>query len=164
MIGAALVALLLVPEVTKVEPPGWWTGHSMATVRVLMSGRELGGARVEGAPGLSVLGAPRVSERGTHVLIDLAVDPAAAPGLRRLRLTTPRGATDVPFDLRAPLPREGRFQGFSPDDVLYLIMPDRFADGDPGNDDPAVSRGLYDRGRLLQCDPGHASLLVFSRR
>ncbi|HEV2445517.1 MAG TPA: alpha-amylase family glycosyl hydrolase, partial [Candidatus Sulfopaludibacter sp.] len=31
------------------------------------------------------------------------------------------------------------------DDVMYLVMPDRFADGDPSNDDPEVSRGLFDR-------------------
>jgi glycosidase len=80
-------------------------------------------------------------------LLDLAVDPAAAPGLRRLHLSTPGGATDVPFEVRAPLPRDGRFQGFSPDDVVYLIMPDRFADGEPSNDDPPVSRGMYDRTR-----------------
>jgi len=147
MLAAALVALLAVPQVDKVEPPSWWPGHSMRTVRVLMSGRELEGARVDGAPGLSVAGTPRVNDRGTHVFIDLAVDPTAAPGLRRLRLTTASGTTDVPFEVRAPLARAGRFQGFSPDDVIYLIMPDRFADGDPSNDDPAVSRGLYDRGQ-----------------
>jgi glycosidase len=39
----------------------------------------------------------------------------------------------------------GRFQGFSPDDVIYLIMIDRFSDGDLANNDPAQSRGLYDR-------------------
>ncbi len=77
----------------------------------------------------------------------MAIDPAATPGPRRLRLTTPGGAADIPFEIRAPLSRDGRFQGFTPDDVVYLIMPDRFADGDPSNDDPARSRGLYDRGR-----------------
>ncbi|PYQ53613.1 MAG: hypothetical protein DMF78_08570 [Acidobacteria bacterium] len=147
MLAAALVALLAVPQVDKVEPPSWWPGHSLGTVRVLMSGRELGGARVDGAPGLSVLGKARVNDRGTHLFVDVSVDPAAAPGMRRLRLTTAGGATDVPFEVRAPLARAGRFQGFSPDDVIYLIMPDRFADGDPSNDDPAVSRGMYDRGK-----------------
>ena len=44
-----------------------------------------------------------------------------------------------------PLSRQDRFQGFSSDDVLYLIMPDRFANGDPSNDDPSLSRGLHDR-------------------
>ena len=53
----------------------------------------------------------------------------------------------IPFELLAPLAREGRFQGFSPDDAIYLIMPDRFANGDPANDDPAVSQGLFDRAK-----------------
>ena len=88
------------------------------------------------APGLTVVGAPRVSATGTSLLFDVSVDAAATPGPRRLRVTTASGAADVPFEIRAPLPRDGRFQGFTPDDVVYLIMPDRFANGDPSNDDP----------------------------
>ena len=33
------------PEVTKVEPPSWWIGHSINPVRVLIRGRNLEGAR-----------------------------------------------------------------------------------------------------------------------
>ncbi|MEO8660989.1 MAG: hypothetical protein ABI693_21145 [Bryobacteraceae bacterium] len=46
-----------------------------------------------------------------------------------------------------PLSRVGRFQGFNSDDFVYLIMPDRFANGDPSNDDPVISRGLFDKNR-----------------
>ncbi|PYQ42898.1 MAG: alpha-amylase [Acidobacteria bacterium] len=147
ILAGALVALLAAPQIGKVEPPSWWPRHSIVTVRVLVRGRDLAGARIASAPGLAVVGEPRASASGTSILFDLAVDPAATAGPRRLRLTTPGGAADVPFEIRAPLPRDGRFQGFTPDDVVYLIMPDRFADGDPSNDDPARSRGLYDRGR-----------------
>jgi hypothetical protein len=41
----------------------------------------------------------------------------------------------------------GRFQGFDSDDVIYLLMPDRFANGDPANDEPAVSKGIVDRSK-----------------
>jgi len=51
----------------------------------------------------------------------------------------------VPFTVLQACPTNKRFQGMSPDDVIYLIMPDRFANGDSGNDDPAGSRGLWDR-------------------
>jgi glycosidase len=44
-----------------------------------------------------------------------------------------------------PLARGGRSQGFSPEDIMYLIMIDRFSDGDGANNDPSQSRGLYDR-------------------
>jgi hypothetical protein len=48
-----------------------------------------------------------------------------------LRVTTPAGTSEAPFEITAPLNRTGRFQGFDHDDVIYLIMPDRFSDGDP---------------------------------
>ncbi|HUG53307.1 MAG TPA: alpha-amylase family glycosyl hydrolase [Vicinamibacteria bacterium] len=148
MIGAALLALLLAPpQVAKVEPPSWWPGHSTSTVRLLVRGRDLAGASVASAPGLRVVGEPRVSAAGTSLLVDVAVNAGAAPGERRLRLTTAQGSADFPFELRVPLSRDGRFQGFSTDDVVYLIMPDRFANGSAANDDAGPGRGLFDRGR-----------------
>ena len=92
ILAGALVALLAAPQIGKVEPPSWWPRHSIATVRVLVRGRDLAGARIASAPGLSVVGEPRASASGTSILFDLAVDPAATPGPRRLRLTTPGGA------------------------------------------------------------------------
>ena len=135
------------PEAIKVEPPSWWPGHSINPVRVMVRGRNLAGARIESAsPGLRA-GPVTVNEAGTWLFADLTIDPKAEPGPRKLRLRTAGGVADVPFELLAPLPREGRFQGFSPDDVIYLIMPDRFDDGDPTNDDPAAARGLFDRAK-----------------
>lgn len=133
------------PEVTKVEPPSWWPGHSLRTVRLLVRGANLSGARFEGAaPGLT-LGTPQVNARGSSLFVDLTIDAAAAPGPRTLRLATAQGKAGVAFEVMAPLARAGRFQGVSSDDVVYLIMPDRFANGDPANDDPAGAKGLLDR-------------------
>lgn len=150
MTAAGLVILLLAaaarPEVAKVEPPSWWPGHSINPVRLLIRGKNLTGARVETAAGLAV-GTPIVSAAGTHLFVDVTLDPQATPGVRRLEIATTAGAAEAAFEVMTPLPREGRFQGFSRDDVIYLVMPDRFANGDPSNDDPAVSRGLLDRGK-----------------
>jgi glycosidase len=73
------------------------------------------------------------------------VDPAAPAGPVPLRIVTPAGTTSAEFMLQEPLDGDGRFQGFSPDDVIYLIMPDRFANGDPSNDRPGKSPDLLDR-------------------
>lgn len=135
------------PEVLKVEPPSWWPGHSVNPVRLLIRGRQLGSAGVEAlGEGLSI-GLVRANAAGSYLFVDVLIDEKATPGPRRLRIATPAGSTQAPFELSTPLSREGRFQGFSADDLMYLIMPDRFADGDPGNDDPEVSRGLLDRRR-----------------
>ena len=133
------------PEVTKVEPPNWWTGHSINPVRLLIRGHNLAGGRaVADAPGLRV-GLVRVNAAGTYLFVDVSIAADAGPGAHPLRIVTAGGEASAPFDVLRPLPQEGRFQGFSPDDIIYLLMPDRFADGDPSNDEPAVSRGLWDR-------------------
>ena len=133
------------PEVSKVEPPNWWIGHSINPVRLLIRGRNLGGARaMADSPGLEI-GLTRVNAAGTYAFVDVSIARNAAPGAHPLRLVAAGGEVRAPFEILEPLSRTGRFQGFSPDDIIYLIMPDRFANGDPANDDPAISHGLFNR-------------------
>lgn len=148
LIGIVCVNLWLVltvaaqsPEIVKVDPPSWWARSTVNPVRLMIRGRNLQGARVQ-VPGLKV-GAPKINDRGTYIFVDLFV--GSDTGTRTLTVTTPRGSANASFEVLPSLNRAGRFQGFSPDDVLYLIMIDRFADGDPSNNDPAQSRGIYDR-------------------
>ena len=97
-------------------------------------------------PGLEV-GLTSVNARGTYLFVDVEIPAGTEPGPMSLKLTTAEGSTAIAFEISMPLPRSGRFQGFSQDDIIYLIMPDRFANGDPSNDDPAISRGLLDRSK-----------------
>jgi 4-alpha-glucanotransferase len=125
----------------KVDPPSWWTGSTLNPVRLLIRGKDLKGApvRITGQ-GVRVVGVPKINERGTHAFVDVAIAPNARPGERTITIGTARAS----FEVLPPLNRRGRFQGFSPNDVLYLIMIDRFSDGDRSNNDPAQSRGIYD--------------------
>ncbi len=132
------------PVVQKVEPPTWWAGHSINPVRVLLRGEHLGGARVD--CGGWTCAVTQVSASGTSAFVDVVIPTRATPGAHPIRVRTAAGTTDAPFTLLAPLARAGRFRGFGPSDALYLIMTDRFANGDPANDDPAVSPGINDRG------------------
>jgi hypothetical protein len=140
---AAPAAGAQAPGGEKVEPPNWWAGHSINPVRLLVRGRHLAGARLE-CPRLSC-GRATVNAAGSYLFVDVSVPRGAAPGTYPLTLRTAGGAARVPFTVSAALPPAGRFQGFDANDVIYLIMPDRFVDGDAANDDPAVSRGLLDR-------------------
>ena len=135
------------PEVLKVEPPGWWAGHSINPVRVMIRGRNLTDARVEGAgPGIRP-GQAQVNPAGTYLFVDITIDRLARTGNRQLRVVTAQGTAQTQFEILNPLPRAGRFQGFTTDDVIYLIMTDRFSDGDPTNNDPKISAGLCDRSK-----------------
>ena len=142
--GAAAAAPA--PEIVKIEPPSWWIGSSLNPVRVLIKGKNLGGAQVQPVgSGFRVLGMPKVSAGGTYMFVDIAILPNARPGARTLKISNASGSAEARWEILPRLNRSGSFQGFSADDVMYLIMIDRFSDGDQANNDPPQSRGLYDR-------------------
>ena len=134
------------PDILKVDPPSWWIKSSMNPVRLLIRGRNLKGAQVQiSEPGIHVTGRPTVNDRGTYLFVDVSIAPTARVGRAEIKITTPQGNTSAVFGVLPALNRQNRFQGFSSSDVLYLIMIDRFSDGDPTNNDPPQSRGIYDR-------------------
>ncbi|HEY1495643.1 MAG TPA: alpha-amylase family glycosyl hydrolase, partial [Candidatus Solibacter sp.] len=142
MLCALSIAAAAPPSVTKVEPPDWPAEPTPVTLRLLLTGAHLAGARIQ-TP--LTTGDVTVSASGTHLFFDLQLPAHAAPGAYSLSVRTSDGVATATFSVVAPLPPAGRFQGFSSDDVIYLLMPDRFANGDLANDDAAVSRGLHDR-------------------
>jgi glycosidase len=131
------------PVVRKIEPPNWWV-HYTPALTLLLTGENLSGARVEsGTNGLTSLGA-EASANGHYLFVHLQLSSELPPGTVNLHLITSAGSTTVRLPLLARADFHGRFEGFSRDDVIYLIMPDRFADGDPANDQP-----FYDRGKPM---------------
>ena len=127
------------PQVIKVEPPNWWAGHSINPVRLLVRGRNLRGASVRPTRAGMVAGSVVVNPAGTYVFVSVKIPPDVPPGYYPLALETPSGRTTVPFRVEAPLDASKNFQGITNDDVIYLIMPDRFSNGDASNDAPAGS-------------------------
>lgn len=127
------------PEVLKVEPPSWWAGHSINPVRLLVRGRNLHGSRVVATRPETEASGATVNAAGTYLFINVRVSPAALPGDYPLNIETANGKAVVPFRLDAPLDSRANFQGVTTDDVIYLIMTDRFADGDASNNAPLGS-------------------------
>ena len=121
------------PEIRRIDPPNWWV--SMPEPMLLMYGRNLGDARfaVEGR-GVRIE-RTQASANGHYAFLRLATKGAAA---QRLRITVTNGAgkTNADFELKEREAEAGRHQGFNASDVMYLIMTDRFADGDATNDQP----------------------------
>lgn len=143
LLAATILAAQPAPTVDKVEPPTWWARSTVNPVRLLMRGQNLTGARFD-CRRVRCAGV-RVNAAGTYAFVDVTIPPTLTAGSYPLTLRTASGSTRVPFSVSTPLARRGRFQGFGANDVVYLLMPDRFANGDPANDDPAAARGMLDR-------------------
>src|SRR5258708_6737621 len=127
------------PSVTKVEPPSWWANHSINPLRLLVRGQNLAGARVRASKPQTTVSDVRVSRNGTYLFVSVYIKPAAKPGDHAMMVEIDGGRTTIPFRIDTPLNSAGNFTGITTDDVIYLIMTDRFADGDQANNSPAES-------------------------
>jgi neopullulanase len=134
------------PLVTKVEPPNWWVGLT-PEVMLLLSGHDLEATLVEcNLPTLRVL-RTQATAGGDYLFIWLKIGTDTKSGTAVCRITAPKGTTSFELPIAARAPTLGKFQGLSQDDVMYVILPDRFANGDPTNDEPGEAPGSYDRSK-----------------
>lgn len=138
-VGVSASAQNNLPAITKVEPPSWWAGHSINPVRLLVRGRNLAGARVRATNPAFQVSQVFVNRSGTYVFVSIRIAGAPRPGSYPLILETAAGRATIPFTIETPLNPSTRFQGIASEDVIYLIMPDRFANGDQTNDKPSGS-------------------------
>jgi len=131
-------------RVTKIEPPNWWLGFT-PEVMLLLSGQDLEATHVScNLPTLRV-SRTQATAGGKYLFVWLKIGADTKPGTVVCRIAAPKGRTSFELPLEARAPTLRRFQGLSADDVIYLIMPDRFANGDPTNDEPADAPGSHDR-------------------
>jgi glycosidase len=144
LIAASACASAL-PQISKVEPPNWWTSF-VSPLMVLLYGDGLNDATISVSyPGVKIE-KTQLQPDGKHAFVWLSIGKNAKPGSVNLSVKTAAGTATATLALLARAPQQGRFQGVTRDDVIYLIMPDRFADGDPSNNMPkGAAPGTYDR-------------------
>jgi neopullulanase len=134
------------PVVTKVEPPIWWIGLT-PEVMLLLSGRDLEATHVSCNLQTLTVSRTQSTAGGNYLFIWLKIGWDSKSGTAVCRVAAPKGTTSFELPLAARAPTLRKFQGLSLDDVMYLIMPDRFANGDPTNDEPAEAPGTHDRSK-----------------
>lgn len=121
-------------NIERIEPPNWWVGMKNPKLQLMVYGENISDAtpRID-YKGINILNVTK-ADSPNYLFIDLWIDPETRAGSFDIQFT--RG--DVNFSHRYELwqREEGSSarEGFSSKDALYLIMPDRFANGDPGND------------------------------
>jgi len=134
------------PVVKKVEPPNWWVGLT-PDLMLLLSGKNLEATHAScNLPEVTV-GRTQSSADGDYLFLWLKFAPELRRGTVICRITTTNGQTSFELPIAARSQILGRNQGLTLDDVIYLIMPDRFANGDPLNDEPAEFPGSHYRGK-----------------
>lgn len=134
------------PTIAKVEPPGWWIGLT-PDVMLLLSGHNLQATEVSCNLATVHVSRTQSSARGDYLFVWLKIGAETRSGTAVCRITTSTGNVSFELPLAQRSSPLGKFQGLSQSDVIYLLMPDRFANGDPTNDEPPEAPGSLDRSK-----------------
>ena len=131
--GISLALSLQAGEVTRIEPLSWWTGMK-TDLQLLVNGEGIGDydVTVEGK-GLKVK-AIHVADSPNYLFVDMEVGKKAKPGTYTLVFRKGDDVIRYPYEIAARKPGSADRESFTTADLIYLIVPDRFANGDPSND------------------------------
>lgn len=126
------VCLNLSAQVSKVEPPMWWSGMHNTNVMVTLYGENLADYAVA-SNDLTITDVVRLENKNyLFVYLDFA---AAKPGTYQLVLEhSQKESIQIPYELMERREGSALRKGYDSSDFIYLIMPDRFANADPTND------------------------------
>ncbi len=135
------------PTISKVEPPNWWTGMKWNTVQLMLYGQDLAGITASTEQEGLQIKAVHTLPNSTYAFVDLEIAEDLEPGTYPIKVTGNGQSTIVNYSIQERADTEGRHQGYDEHDVIYLITPDRFANGDPSNDRVAGMRDELDRSK-----------------
>ncbi|OHS93888.1 glycoside hydrolase family protein [Tritrichomonas foetus] len=127
-------------NITKVDPPFWWAGMVNTELQIMFYGKDIAYYR----PSLTYNGVKILStvalESNNYLLVYLSL-AGAKPGTLKFTFKRDSDKFIFNYDLKKRDENSQNIQGFDSSDVLYLIMPDRFANGNITNDDIPMKTG-----------------------
>ena len=120
------------PAIERVEPLNWWVGFKDTSLQLLIHGNKVADKKVSlNYAGVKLVGIQKV-DNPNYLFVNLQISATTKPGKFNLVLTQAGTKTiTYPYELKQ---RSNKTQGVTNKDFIYLIMPDRFANGDENND------------------------------
>jgi neopullulanase len=128
-------------DAVHIYPTHWWTGMKWNKVQLMLHGDKIAdevpmikmaASGIKVAPGVRITGIER-PENSNYIFFNLAIDANAKPGKFKLPFFK---SHDISYELKPRRKGNGSSfaQGVTSKDFMYLVLPDRFSNGDPAND------------------------------
>jgi neopullulanase len=128
-------AVAQMPALERIEPANWWVGMKNTKLQLIVHGNQIAARNVTiNYPGVTLLKTNKV-ENANYLFLDLEISATTQPGIFPIRFEK-KGAKAIVsnYELKARNVKQVKAQGVNTKDLVYLIMPDRFANGDNTND------------------------------
>jgi len=128
----------------RVEPAFWWTGMNQSDFQIMLYGPDISSARISiNYKGVAIF-RKKLTNNPNYVFLYLNVAAEAVPGKFNLILKRGTKTQVVVYELKGRKTGSSLRKSFTNADALYLLMPDRFANGNPNNDSiPGYHQGVH---------------------
>ncbi|WP_189603457.1 glycoside hydrolase family 13 protein [Salinimicrobium marinum] len=120
-------------QVEKVEPPFWWSAMNLPELQVMFYGNNIAQYDVQASEGV-IINNIRKTENPNYIFVTINSGEIPAGNIEFIFRKGKKKVFSETFEFREREEGSALREGFDASDVLYLIMPDRFANGDPSND------------------------------
>ena len=122
------------PFVQRVEPTFWWTNMNQPELQVMLYGKDICKVEISiNYPNVSI-SRKELTDNPNYVFLYLNVAKEAQPGKFNILLTEDNKKQSVVFELKKRREGSAARKSFTEADAIYLLMPDRFANGNTVND------------------------------
>ncbi|MCY7352341.1 MAG: glycoside hydrolase family 13 protein [Cytophagaceae bacterium] len=135
------------PQIQRIDPTNWWIGMKNPALQLLVYGQNAGTLSYSlNYPGVKLVKTHK-ADNPNYAFLDLTIAPNTKPGKLEI-LGKANGQTISRQYELLPRTKNPKGQGLTSADFIYLIMPDRFANGDESNDkfadlrDPQADRAI----------------------
>lgn len=119
----------------KMEPPMWWTGMESHQLQIMVNGENIRDAVPSiDYDGVTIDSVARL-DSPNYQFIYLTIDDGTKPGKMDIEFKSGESVLKTQYELLQRDSSSDSYVGFDSSDALYLIMPDRFADGNPDNNE-----------------------------
>ena len=146
--GTALSSKIIVHnDISRIEPPNWWIDFESKNLQLLINHPDIS----EAIPELSYKGVTlkkvHKADSPNYLFVDIIIDESAKSGVFDIVFKQPNKEDLIQsYELKARSKAATDYEGFDSSDVIYLITPDRFSNGDPSNDiDTSLQETTLDR-------------------
>ena len=128
-----LISTFTFAQIQRVEPAFWWKGMKNPELQILVYGKNIANQTIELSNGIQIKELKKV-ENPNYVFITLNTDEINVPKFKINLKNGKKLVNSFDYELKQRNPNSANRNSFTSKDVMYLIMPDRFANGDYSND------------------------------
>ena len=135
IISFFLISVSVFAQIDRVEPPFWYAGMNLSSVQVMFYGKNIAQYDVAVSNNI-VIDNIRKTENPNYIFVTIDTKNIAASELTFSFKNKGKGkvAFTKKYELKARRENSKFRKSYDSSDMIYLIMPDRFANGNPNND------------------------------